>query len=109
MKEEVGTALVSGFSAQLMKVLMEAGHFHPLTIMDLTLDKYDITAVAQAERSPIAADASWESSFLQVDKMVQDFLLPKTRRQQKKEKGPRDAGQSDSDSDSRDDQQEAQP
>ncbi|GAU91094.1 hypothetical protein RvY_03415 [Ramazzottius varieornatus] len=108
MKEQAGTALVSGFSAQLLKVFMEASHFHPLMIMNLTLDKYDITPVPQAERYPIAADASWESSFRQVNKMVQDFLLPKTRRQQKKENDGRDAGQSDSDS-PMDDQQEGQP
>lgn len=108
-KSQAGTALVSGFSAQLMKVFMEAQDFDPVMILNMTLDKYDITEVPTAEKYPIPTDGTWTGSFAEVDKVVEEFLVPKTRKQKgrkMREEGQGDAGDSHESHDSMSDEEE---
>lgn len=94
-KDEVGTALISGFSAQMMKAFLAGDmvEFSPVSIMNEVLDKYEITPVPQQERVPIHAAQAGSECFATVDERVEEFLVPKkvsrkTRRQTPKDAAP---------------------
>jgi Domain of unknown function (DUF2828) len=77
-KDQVGTALISGFSSQMMKAFLDNDtvHFNPLSIMNEVLQKYEIDKVPAQERLPIDAKICPES-LEEVEKIVAEFLVPK--------------------------------
>ncbi|XP_055337383.1 uncharacterized protein LOC129587599 [Paramacrobiotus metropolitanus] len=80
-KMQVGTALVSGFSAQLMKAFLEAKEdkFDPKAIMEDVLSKYDGARVAEEERTPFPNNKPWTESLPEVEKIVEE-LVPKGKK-----------------------------
>ncbi|OQV15405.1 hypothetical protein BV898_10415 [Hypsibius exemplaris] len=78
-KDEVGTALISGFSAEMMKAFLsdDMVEFSPLSIMNQVLGKYEITEIPKEERIPLTADEAGVVSFPLIDKMVGEFLVAK--------------------------------
>ncbi|OQV22038.1 hypothetical protein BV898_03885 [Hypsibius exemplaris] len=88
-KDEEGVALVSGFSAAMLKAFLENKEmeaFNPLTVMNETLDKYEITPVPREERFPIPGRESdgWTEAFGVVERVVEEFLTPKRNDRVKK-------------------------
>ncbi|OQV12313.1 hypothetical protein BV898_13424 [Hypsibius exemplaris] len=78
-KDEIGTALISGFSAQMMKAFLsdETVEFGPLTIMNDALDKYEITEIPKEERFPLTSEQAGVSSFSLIGTIVEDFMVAK--------------------------------
>ena len=76
-KDDLGTALVSGFSANLMKAFLGGGivEFNPMSVMNEVLDKYKITDIPGGERCPIIVDAL--ETFPLVAAQVEEFLVAK--------------------------------
>ena len=89
-KDELGTALISGFSAQMMKAFLanDTVNFSPLTIMNEALDKYQFTEIPKEERCPIdplrAGWGSFDAAAASVQRVVEEHLVAKKVPKKKK-------------------------
>ena len=77
-KDKVGTALLSGFSAQMLKAFLDGdmSEFNPTAIMNEVLEKYEISAIPVVERVPIGLETTGSASFEAVEQTVEKYQVP---------------------------------
>lgn len=89
-KNQVGTALISGFSSAILKALLEGDvdKFDPTTVMDEVLKVYDMVKVSEVERVPFSQEemAGFATDYDKVNEIVEEFLVPKTKKNGKRKK-----------------------
>ncbi|OWA50667.1 hypothetical protein BV898_15177 [Hypsibius exemplaris] len=89
-KDQAGTALLSGFSAQMMKAFLAAEDtsaetFNPVAVMNAALEKYDVAAIFPVERTPVSAkQAGVRSAFPRIQLLVEEFMVAKKVPKKKK-------------------------
>ena len=80
-KDTPGTALVSGFSANMMKTFLEAKFadikFDPMEAMLYALEKYTIDPIPEDERKPFPSSFGWKDRVEGFDEIVKDYVVPK--------------------------------
>lgn len=82
-KDQVGTALLSGYSSAIMKALLEGDvtKYEPVAVMDEALKGYDMVKVSEVERVPFSQEeiAKFAKWYYIVQTEIEEHIVPKTK------------------------------